>query len=383
MYNGSSAPYVDVQFAKSGTWTSVTRADIETLSIRRGRQRADYRFDAGSLTVTLDNVSGIYDPDITTGTWTVGGVSILRAGLQVRVIATWAGVPYILFAGFMESNTVDQGMTPVATIVATDGLAALGKVLAPALSVTYGPYISGETTATRVARLLDTAGWPAPDRSIAAGGAQMSTDAQGRPMIDMLNECALAEGGNFWVSRDGKAVFETRSNKFTKPTMLEFSDVRPQPANTLEYDSLELQPGTLQLVNQAVINKTDPLYPANNKQYTATYTSSASSYGTSTMQADIPLFSTATAKALSWFYARKDSSPDTRVTSIGFDGVALGGLYPDFLTADLLDQIIVNRTTVDGRTKVWYLVIEGIDHDLTADGWSVRYYTSPMNPYTF
>lgn len=382
-FDGVSGPTISVQFVKSGVWTTAASTDIKSIYIQRGRQRTDQRFDAGTCMVEFDNTSGIYDPDITTGTWTVSGVSIFRAGLQCRVIATWSSIPYILFAGFLEVPTVNQGLEPTVTFTLVDGMALIGGAIAPALTVTAGPYVSGEVSSARVTRLLNTAGWPAGDRTITTGAVQMLTDTQDRPMIDMLNECANAEGGKFYVARDGKAVFETRADKFNKLTMLEFSDVRPQPANTVEYENIELQPGTMQMFNQAIIKRTDPLYPANSRQYTATYTPSATAYGTTTVQVEAPVFSLTTAKTLSWYYARKDATPDTRVISISFTALALGALYPDFLSADLGDQIIVKRTTLDGRALTWYLVIEGQTHEITPDGWRVTYNTSPMNPYTF
>lgn len=383
-FDGTSAPTVKVQFVKSGVWTDVASTDLLLVNIERGRERPDDEIDPGTCTIVLDNRSGIYDPDYTAAsTWVVGGVSILRANLQMRVVATWAGVPYIQFAGFLETPNVDQGFENTVTFTFVDGLALFGEAVAPSITVTAGPRYQGETTSTRATRLLDQAGWPAGDRSI-SGSVQLNTDKQGRPMLTMLRECALAEGGKFYISRAGVARLETRDSKFSKPTVLEFSDARPQPSNTVEYSGIVTQPGTMQLVNQSIIKRTDPLYPDNGREYTATYTSSANAYGTRTVSYEIPVFSLVTAKKLSWFYARKDAQPDTRLTSISFDAMNLGTLYPDFLSADLGDQIIVNRTTMDGRTVVWYVAIEGIEHVIDPEGgWTVRYATSPLNPYTF
>lgn len=379
MYNGTTAPYIDVQFVKSGTWTSVTRTDIRSIDIRRGRTREDQRFDAGTCYVTLDNLSGIYDPDITSGTWTVSGVSILKAGLQARIVATYGGTSYILFAGFLETPEVNQGFDATVTFSLVDGLAYIAKAIAPTLSATSTLKNDGETTATRVGRMLDVVGWPAGDRSI-SGSVQLLATAQGRNVIDIINECVNAEAGKFYVARDGKAVFEPLSAKFSKPTQLEFSDARPQPSNTIEYDEITTQSGALQVVNQAVVRRQEKT------QVIATYTSSASTYGTSTVELNAPIYDTSSALThttnLAYYLARANATPETRVDTIGFSALALGVLYPDFLATDIGDQIIVNRTTMDGRSLVWYLVVEGESHTITPTEWRVTYNTSPMNPYT-
>lgn len=381
MYNGTDAPVVTVQFVKSGVWTTVDTADVKQVSIRRGRHRRDFRFDAGNLTVVLDNTSGIYDPDITTGTWTVGGVSILRAGTQVRIVATWASTPYILFAGLLESNQVDQGFEPTVTLSVVDGLALLGRAYAPPISVTkmmsLSAYHVGERTDVRVIRMLDLVGWPSADRSISTSTVTMQGTAEGDNVINIINDCAACDAGDFFVSRDGKATYRVIADKFSVPTRLEFSDVRPQPANTVEYDEITTEPGTLQLVNQAVVT-----WGQSAPVYTATYTSSATAYGVTTTQITAPANDATQAKKVSWLLARKDADPATRLTSVSFTSFALGALYPDFLSTELLDQVTVHRTTVDGRTLTWYLVVEGIDHDIYPNDWRTTFYTSPMNPYT-
>ena len=376
-FDGTNGPILTVQFVKSGTWTSADSTHVKSIDINRGRPRNDYTFDAGTATIVFDNTSGIYDPDITTGTWSVSGVSIIRAGLQVRVIATWSGVAYILFAGFLESAATDQGFEPTVALSVVDGLAIIGRAYAPPLSVTRVDSTDNELASTRVTRMLDDMGWPSADRSISTGTVHMLMAAQGRQSIEIINECAACEVGDFFVSRDGKATFRVVGDKFSAVTRLEFSDARPQPANTIEYDSLETRPGTEQLINQAVVKRQEKT------EYTATYSSSASSYGITTASVTAPAYYVATAKKIAWLMARKDSSPDTRLTSVGFTSLGLGALYPDFLALELLDQVTVHRTTVDGRTLTWYVVVQGIHHSISADGWTTTLSTSPMNPYTF
>jgi hypothetical protein len=104
-FDGVTSPSIAVQFLKSGTWTSVPISDIVQIDFRRGRERADLRDQAGFSSIIFNNESGDYDPDnVTTSPWVVGGVNILRDGLQMRIVATWNSTAYPLFYGFLENN---------------------------------------------------------------------------------------------------------------------------------------------------------------------------------------------------------------------------------------------------------------------------------------
>lgn len=147
---------------KSGTWTSVTTSDVVQIDIRRGRERADLRDEAGFASIIFNNTSGYYDPDnVTTSPWVVGGTSILRDGLQMRIIATWASTAYPLFYGFLENNYTNQGFLPNVTMTFYDGIGFIADGFAPALATAA----NSETAALRADRMLTIAGWPSGARS--------------------------------------------------------------------------------------------------------------------------------------------------------------------------------------------------------------------------
>jgi hypothetical protein len=142
---------------------------------------------------------------------------------------------------------------------------------------------------------------------------------------------------------------------------------------TVEYNSIKTTPGTLQVVNNAVVTR------GKLKQKTFTYKPSVTKYGTKTVTVETTILSDNTAQKLATYLARKDANPSTTVSEINFTALALDALYPDFLATELLDQVTVKRTTVDGRNLTIYLVVEGMQHKITPDDWNVTYQTSPMN----
>ena len=368
-FDGVNGPTWRVQLYKSGTWTDVLVADVQEIRLKRGRTRADQPPVAGVANITLDNMSGIYDPDYTaTSTWVVGGVSIIRDGLAGRIIATWASTTYVLFVGVLETALVDAGFSPTVTLTFIDGLAQIAKVEIPFLP-SY-QYLN-ETTSARVGRVLTACGWTAG--TSLTGTLQMQSTIQGLNALTMIEQCVAVQAGAFYISRNGVATLLPNTDKFSRPTQLLFHDDRS--TNTVEYDSITTSPGTLQVINHAIVTR------GKLKQKVATYTASVTKYGLKSLYIEAFIQSDVHAQNLAHYYAWKDATPQTTVTQIQFSAIALGALYPDFLSCELQDQVVVKRNTVDGRLLNMNLVIEGMDHTITPSNWLVTFNTSPMNPY--
>ena len=373
-FDGVTTPAVTVQFLKSGTWTSVTTTDLIQIDIRRGRTRQSERDQAGISVVVFNNTSGYYDPDNTSvsNPWVVSGTNILRDGLQMRIVATISGTPYYLYYGFLEETKVNQGEAPSATMTFVDGIAYIADAQAPALATAQ----FAETAATRVGRMLTYAGWTGS--TSLTGTVGMLATIQNRSCMALIYQAVDAIAGRFYISRSGVATLVPLSDKFSRPTQLLFTD--NQASNTVGYMQLLTNPGTYYVVNQAVVNRTNTT-----KQYTSRYNPSVSAYGIAKTVLDAPVATDSNAQNLALYESRKLATPDTYVERIDFNALSVGTyglLYPDFLATELADQVSVVRTTYDGRTIQWNLVIEGMAHTITQNNWLVSYTTSAINPYS-
>ena len=229
--------------------------------------------------------------------------------------------------------------------------------------------------------MLTYAGWPTGTSwrnltgSVQLAATTQGSANQGTPIMDIIYQCEDAEGGCFYISRDGKATFVNLQNKFSRPTQLTFSD--QQTVNTVEYDEIDTNPGIFNFINSALVN----FKPKNVKTTQALYknTPSITKYGLKIKSFDTEILTLATANKLAQYYATYTKNPKTWCASVGFDALALGDLYPDFLETELQDLCIVKRTTVDGRNLTFNLVIEGYRHVITPNSWRTTYYTSPIS----
>jgi hypothetical protein len=372
-FDGVTTPSISVQFYKSGTWTAVTTSDLIQIDIRRGRVNQSDFDSSGVSVIIFNNTSGYYDPDnLSAGNpWVVGGVNILRDGLQMRIVATISSVAYPLYYGFLEETKVNQGVVPATTMTFVDGIAYIADAQAPALATSS----FAETAATRVGRMLTYAGWTGS--TSLTGTVGMLATTQNRSCMAMIYQAVDAIAGRFYISRSGVATLVPLADKFSRPTQLLFTD--NQASNTVGYMQLLTNPGTYYVVNQAIINRGEA------KQYTSLYEPSANAYGIAKAIFDAPVATDSNAQNLALYESRKLATPDTYVERIDFNALAVGTyglLYPDFLATELADQVSVVRTTYDGRTIQWNLVVEGMAHTITQNNWLVSYTTSAINPYS-
>lgn len=372
-FDGTNAPTVKIQFYFNGAYTDVPTTDLRSMDITRGRTRPDQRMEPGQLVATFDNRSGDYDPDNSGSPWWSGGQTALRAGLRARVVATWSGTSYVLYVGYLETTSLDPGFDAKSVMTFVDGISVLGKYTAPGLKTAS---YSGETSSTRVGRMLTYASWGTGSswRSL-TGSVTLASTTQNQPIMDIIYQCEDAEAGCFYMSRTGVATFVNLQNKFSRPTQLTFNDVRG--ADTVEYYDFRTTPGTYQLVNAALVNYA----PSNNKgkQKLFKNKTSITKYGLKLIEVNTYILTDAVANKLATYLAKRNATPKTLVQEISFTALALDVLYPDFLETELLDLCIVKRTTVDGRNQTFNLVIEGFKHTITPDNWDTVYFTSPID----
>jgi hypothetical protein len=70
---------------------------VRNWSFRRGASRSDgmnLRYEAGTLSVELNNGDRRFDPTNLSGPYVSGGVSELTPMVRVRLTAIWAGIAY-------------------------------------------------------------------------------------------------------------------------------------------------------------------------------------------------------------------------------------------------------------------------------------------------
>ena len=358
----------DVLGTPTGTnWQALPVTDVRSIGIRRGRTREDQTNQPGQLTLVVDNRSGNYDPDNLSSTYQWYGYSVLMRGMAIRISATYASTTYVQYIGYVEHIDVDVSLDPIVTIVATDALAILGARQLATISSSY----SGDTTSTRIGRILDAIAFSPTLRSL-TGSRQMQPTTFTNTALGLCEEAAACEFGRLHADRNGNVVLIPYENLKTTTQRFALSDTRA--TNTIEYDTIHTTPGSYFLINQCVLT-----------QYTG-YTqtvdvpNSEMRFGTYTRNVSAPLLTDSVAITMAGYYANRTAFPSTRVDNIAFDGLGAGSVWTNILQTDLGDKVTVARTTVDSRTLSYTCLIESWNMDITPDSWRI---SMDLSPATF
>ena len=237
---------------------------VRTINTNRGRRRALERFGTGTATITLDNRDRSFDPTNTASPYynaTVGVTGVVPS-IPVVIRATWNGVTYPIFRGWIDSWTFsysDAGNgDAVATVSCSDAFKPLSNIIGglpssasisssgtasfdigistPSDGGGYGVSsidvtgsgstgdinVSGGVSTTpiigtgtdlpglRIETILDAIGWPDNLRDIDEGTTYLAAQDATKTPLDMLQEAAAADSGVIYVDDDGTVIFADR-----------------------------------------------------------------------------------------------------------------------------------------------------------------------------
>jgi hypothetical protein len=192
--------------AASPLWVELDPCSIRSIATVRGRNRWLDKFDAGTISVTVDDRAGQFS-------WVDQPSSNLpvRTGMPIRLSAleNASGLIFPVFTGFVESvsDSYAPDLSPQITINGQDALAQFARIQLPADASTPG---DGELSGARIARLLNLAEWPSSQSNLDAGEVPIQATDYSDPIYDQLELTADSEGGAFYAARDGTARFRDR-----------------------------------------------------------------------------------------------------------------------------------------------------------------------------
>ena len=257
-------PGLDTGTLGDGAFFYDISSSVRTINTNRGRRRALERFGTGTATITLDNRDRSFDPTNTASPYynaTVGVTGVVPS-IPVVIRATWNGVTYPIFRGFIDSWTFDYSDAGIgdatATISCSDAFKPLSTIIGglpssasisssgttsfdigisnpsdgggfgvSAIDVTGsgttgGINVSGGVSTTpiigsgtdlpgvRIETVLDAIGWPDNLRDIDEGTTYLAPQDATKTPLDMLQEAAAADSGVIYVDDDGTIIFADR-----------------------------------------------------------------------------------------------------------------------------------------------------------------------------
>jgi hypothetical protein len=212
---------------------------VTGLSLSRGKNRDLDRFNAGSLSVELNNEDRAFDPLYSASPFF--GDIVPRRDVRVLANGTAQYVGKILDWNFNFEPNGRQS----ASLEAADGFTFLAQQeLTPGTAV-------AQLTGARVNAVLSqpSVDWPLGERVIDAGNSELGADEFEGNVLSYLQKVEQSEGGLLFMDKAGRVAFVDRLTTPTVDNVTVFAD----DGTGIPFAPAALDFGTEQLHNQIVV----------------------------------------------------------------------------------------------------------------------------------
>ena len=351
---------------------------VTTVTVRRGRRDVGDQFSAVTMTFTIQDVDGIFNPfDENSPYYDTAeakpGLAPLRAVQLIRYSNT--NVPESLFSGYIvnyDYNFALGGLDTV-TVYCADQFYLLAQTYLNELNV------SPETSGERIETVLDLpeVDFPVGARDIAIGTVNLGHDAPytvpaGTNVLQYITQInETAEFGRLFMSRSGVLTFQDRIGTTLSASVADFHD----DGTNFKYDGVGISFEADSVINRSVVTGLDgDSYIATDAGSIATYFIQTSSITNSL------LHDAAEIQAAAEYLLNPE--PEARYTSVATKFLMLTTPQKDTLaTVDIGDTISIEKTFPSGAGTTQLaqeLTVEGIEHYLDfGTGHRVLYSTAP------
>lgn len=354
-------------------WTDVTSYVCidRAITIRRGRQQSLARMEAGTLSLTLNNLDRRFDPTHAGSPYWPNVVPNRR----INVRATWAHITYDLFTGFIDEwppewpHTNDSRVT----IRATDAFKFFAR---KKISMTRNEEYSN----WRISALLDAVGWPAADRSIGNGQSLIqAVTIEKTPILTHMLDVANSENGSVFVDGSGRIVFQNRHARLTSVASSAVQSTFGDGLADLPYLTLQPVYDESELYNEILVTR------VGGTTQTAVDAASQAAYFPLTLErSGLLITSDIEAQDAANWLLRRYSTPALHFRSLSMDGQAQDAIWPHALARAFGDRITARRMPPGGGSEIvqdcW---IEAIEHQIGQTTWTTIWQLSPATANGF
>jgi hypothetical protein len=327
--------------------------NVYQITINRGRNIQRDTYEAGTAVVRVLDPDSNFNPQSVTSIY----YPYLTPLRKLRISATTDTGDNFLFSGYVTdykySYPTNQE-TGYVDIYCSDAF----RLFQMANISTVADATAGQTTGTRIGKILDQVFFPASMRTIATGANTCVADpATARTSLDAIKNAEFSETGAFYMDGSGTAVFKSRaevsSSLATAP--IEFNQTGGIPYQNIKYsfdDKLIINSSTFTRVGGSPITAFDQT--SIDKYFPHSITQDNLIAQTDEIVTNIARAYTATRKE----------------TTIRIDELTVDLLDPNVPTNTIInlqffDNLKITNTQPDGSTIVKTLQCQGISWNIT------------------
>ncbi len=369
----------NTQYVLDGTTEFASVMDsVTTITAKRGRRDIGDTFSAGTMTFTIQDVDGIFNPFDENSPYydTAESKPGLAPMRQVRLIRySSTDVPELLISAYVinyDYNFALGGLDTV-TVYCADQFYLLSQTYLDE----FNP--SAQTSGARIETVLDLpeVNFPALARNIATGTVNLGHDSAytvsaGTNVLQYIAQINdTAEFGRLFMSREGVLTFQDRIGATLSASVADFHD----DGTNYKYNGVGISFEADAVVNRVVVTGLD------GTTATATNAASIAQYFIQTTSITNSLLHEAGEITTAASYLL-NPQPEARYTSVETAFLMLTTAQKDTLaTLEIGDTITVEKTFPSGAGTsqlAQELSVEGIEHYLDfSTGHRVLYSTAP------
>jgi hypothetical protein len=181
---------------------------VNSVNIKRGRSATADEFQTGTMTLRIVDQNGDFNPQNSASPY----YTYLTPMRKVSISATYGGVAYPMFSGFITSYTTTTPRN-ANDVVYTDITAVDASRLAQNAQIsTVTGATAGDLSGTRINQILNTISWPASMRDVDAGLTTLQADpGTARTALAALQTATNSEYGAIYVNAAGSWTFQDRT----------------------------------------------------------------------------------------------------------------------------------------------------------------------------
>jgi hypothetical protein len=333
---------------------TVDLSDVtRSIKIQRGRNIMRDTYEAGSCTVRVIDQNGDFNPQNPASPY-FGFLTPLR---KIRVAATTTTAQHFLFSGYVDSYkyTYPTGQELGYVDIHSYDSFRLFQ-MANIASVTGAT--AGQTTGTRITKILDQVDYPLSMRVIDTGSTTVQVDpGTARTSLQALKAAEFAEQGAFFIDTEGIAEFKDRADVVSSlaPAPIEFNQTTGIPYSNLQYafdDKL--------IINQASMTRI-----GGTAQTAVNVDSSAKYFPHGTTLTEMIPETDAQVLDIAKIYVATRAETTIRIDAMTVDLLDTAVPTDTMIGLDYFDNVKITNVQPDGSTIIKTLQVQGLAWDIT------------------
>lgn len=334
--------------------------NVYQISIVRGRSIQRDQYEAGTCTVRVYDPLSYFSPQNTASPY-YGKLVPLR---KLRVSATTRTTQKYLFSGYVTDYKYSYPTgqeTAYVDIVCSDAF----RLFNLANITTVADSGAGQTTGTRIGKILDQVSFPSSMRTIAAGANTCIADpATSRTSLAAIKNAEFSETGAFYMDGSGTAVFKSRAQVMASlaDTPTAFNQTGGIPYKGLKYS----------FDDKLIINQANLTRVGGTTQVATNQTSIDKYFPHSVTQADLVAETDTIVSNIAKEYVATRQETTIRIDELQCDLLDPSVPTDTMLGLDYFSNLLITNIQPDGSTIVKNLQFQGVNWSITPNKMTVN-----------